>query len=332
MGETAKIKWGIMASGWIAEQFAEDLAHAGNGEAYAVGSRSLEKAKAFADKYRIPQAYGSYEELLADANVDAVYVATPHPLHKDNVMLALRAGKAVLCEKPFTVNSTELEELVAYARERKLFLMEAMWTRFLPAIRRVREWLAAGRIGEVRLVKADFGFRADWNPAGRLFNPELGGGALLDAGIYPVSFAAMVLGTNPQHIQSTAHLGETGVDEHFSALLTYEGGKIASLNGGVRLAIGNDAYIHGTLGKIYVPGFLNAKTATLYADGEEAETFVDDRATKGYVFEAEAVGQALSAGLTESAEIPLDESLAIMRLLDKIREPWGLRYPFEKQA
>ncbi|MED4958837.1 Gfo/Idh/MocA family oxidoreductase, partial [Paenibacillus macerans] len=137
-----------MASGWIAEQFAEDLAHAGNGEAYAVGSRSLEKAKAFADKYRIPQAYGSYEELLADANVDAVYVATPHPLHKDNVMLALRAGKAVLCEKPFTVNSAELEELVAYARERKLFLMEAMWTRFLPAIRRVREWLAAGRIGE----------------------------------------------------------------------------------------------------------------------------------------------------------------------------------------
>ncbi|MDU4695388.1 MAG: Gfo/Idh/MocA family oxidoreductase [Paenibacillus sp.] len=328
MGE-ATIKWGILAAGGIAESFAGDLAYAKNGEAYAIGSRNLEKAKAFAEKIGIPKAYGSYEELVADPEVDAVYVATPHPYHKENVLTALRAGKAVLCEKPFTVNSTELEELVAYARERKLFLMEAMWTRFLPVIRRVREWLAAGRIGEVRLVKADFGFRVGWDPAGRLLNPELGGGALLDAGIYPISFASMVLGPHPQHVQSTAHLGETGVDEHFSVLLTYNNGAVASLNGAVRLAIGNDAYIHGTNGKIYVPGFLNATTATLYVDGEEPETVTDDRTFKGYAYEAEAVGRALSAGLTESSDIPLDESLAILRLMDQIRGQWGLKYPFE---
>lgn len=329
MGETTKIKWGIMASGWIAEKFAADLVHTSNGTAYAVGSRTLEKARTFADRFQIPKAYGSYEELVADPDVDAIYVATPHPFHKENVMTALRAGKAVLCEKPFTVNSAELEEIVAYARERKLFLMEAMWTRFLPPIRKVKEWLAAGRIGEVRLVKADFGFRVDWNPAGRLLNPELGGGALLDAGIYPISFASMVFGAHPQKIQSTAHIGETGVDEHFSLLLSYKNGATASLNGAVRLAIGNDAYIHGTEGKIYIPGFLNAKSATLYVNGEEVETFTDDRAAIGYAFEAEEVGRALSAGLTESADITLDESLDIMWLLDKIREQWGLRYPFE---
>ncbi|MGG6310881.1 Gfo/Idh/MocA family protein [Paenibacillus macerans] len=329
MGEKTNIKWGILASGGIAEQFAADLAYASNGEAYAIGSRSLDKAKAFADKFHVPQAYGSYEELVTDPDVDVVYVATPHPYHKENVMTALRAGKAVLCEKPFTVNGAELEEMVAYAREHKLFLMEAMWTRFLPPIRKVREWLAEGRIGEVRLVKADFGFRIGWDPAGRLLNPELGGGALLDAGIYPISFASMVLGPHPLSIQSTAHIGETGVDEHFSVLLTYENGVTASLNAAVRLAIGNDAYIHGTKGKIYIPGFLNAKSATLYIDGEAAETFTDDRAAKGYAFEAEAVGHALRAGLTESADIPLDESLAVMRLLDQIRGQWGLRYPFE---
>lgn len=324
-----KIKWGIMAAGGIAGQFVADLAYANNAEAFAVGSRSLDKAQAFADKFGISRAYGSYEELLNDPEVDVVYVATPHPYHKENVLSVLRAGKPVLCEKPFTINASELEEIIGYARANKLFLMEAMWTRFLPPIRKVREWLAEGRIGEVRLVKADFGFRVGWDPEGRLLNLKLGGGALLDAGIYPISFASMVLGANPKQVQSTAHLGETGVDEHFSVLLTYENGVTASLNGAVRLAIGNDAYIHGTNGKIHVPNFLSAKTATLYVDGQEAETFTDDREAKGYAFEAEAVGEALRAGLKECEEISLDESLAIMRILDQIRGQWGLRYPSE---
>jgi predicted dehydrogenase len=324
-----KVKWGIISTGWIAGKFAADLVHARNGELYAVGSRSIESANEFAEKYQIPHAYGSYEDLLSDPEVDAVYIGTPHPFHKEAVLDALNAGKAVLCEKPFTINSGELEELIKLAREKKLFLMEAMWTRFLPTIRKVREWLDAGKIGEVRLVKAEFGFRTGWNPESRLLNLELGGGALLDAGIYPVSFASMIFGYEPEEIYSKAHIGETGVDEEFSIMLTYSGGRSAMLNGAVRLGMTNDAYIHGTEGYIHIPSFLNSKTAVLHIGGQEAETFNDDRVSTGYAFEAEEVGRCLSEGLTESSSITLEESLGIMKLLDACRSQWGLRYPGE---
>ena len=327
----AKIRWGIMGTGWIAEQFANDLAYASNGILYAVGSRTEESARSFGDKHNVSRTYGTYEELAADPDVDAIYVATPHPMHKDNVMTALHGGKAVLCEKPFTVNSRELEEIITYASEHKLFLMEAMWTRYLPVMVKVREWMKEDRIGEVRMVKAEFGFRADLNPEGRLFNPELGGGTLLDAGIYPVSFASMILGASPRQVVSTAHIGETGVDEQFSVLLTYDSGRTAVLNGAIRLGLSNDAYIHGTKGFIHIPSFFNAKSASLHAQGEEAETFTDERKSAGYAFEAEEVGRCLSGGLTESSVITLDESLAIMKLLDEIRGQWGLSYPFEQR-
>ncbi|MNB86740.1 1,5-anhydro-D-fructose reductase [compost metagenome] len=325
------IKWGILSTGWIAHKFATDLANASNGIAYAVGSRTQESADEFARSHGIPVAYATYEELVSDPEVDAIYIGTPHPFHKENALLALRAGKAVLCEKPFTVNSAELEEVVAYAREQKLFLMEAMWSRYIPANAKVREWVAAGRIGDVRLVKADLGFRADWNPQGRLLNPELGGGALLDVGIYPVSFASMILGPHPESVSSTVHIGETGVDEHFSLLLTYEGGKSASLNGGIRLKLTEEAHVFGTDGHIVVKGTLvNPREAELYVGGELVETFKDDRTSAGYCFEAEEVGRCLQAGLTESPVMTLDESVAIMRLLDQVRAQWGLKYPGEQ--
>lgn len=324
-----KIRWGIMGTGWIAEQFAADLAYVENAQFVAVGSRTASSAGEFASKYDIPQAYGSYEELVKDPDIDVVYIATPHPLHREHALLCLQAGKAVLCEKPFTINGDELEELVAAAREQKLFLMEAMWTRFLPPIRQVREWLNAGLIGDVRLLKADFGFRSGWNPQGRLLNLELGGGALLDAGIYPVSFASMIFGTEPEKIWSTAHIGETGVDEQFSVILSYESGKTASLNGAIRLGLTNEAYIYGTNGYIHIPSFLNATSASLHVDGEEPVVVTDDRQEKGYSFEAYEVGQCLLEGRLESDVMPLDESLAIMRLLDQIREQWGLKYPSE---
>ncbi|MDO7907642.1 Gfo/Idh/MocA family oxidoreductase [Paenibacillus sp. JX-17] len=330
MGEQKKIKWGIISTGGIAQKFAADLAYTSNGECYAVGSRTIESAAKFAEKNGIPKAYGSYEELVSDPEVDAVYIGTPHPYHKVNVMTALRAGKAVLCEKPFTVNSGELEEITAYAREHKLFLMEAMWTRFLPPIRKVREWMESGRIGEVKMVKADFGFRIGWEPEHRLLDPKLGGGALLDAGIYPVSFASMIFGPHPRQVWSTAYIGETGVDEHFSVLLDYGDGKTASLNGGVRLNMTNEAIIYGTEGYIQIPGFLFGPEATLHVQGEEPERFVDDRQAEGYAFEAEAVGEYLREGLTESPVITLEESLGIMKLLDTIRGQWGLKYPSEK--
>ncbi|WP_172251654.1 Gfo/Idh/MocA family protein [Saccharibacillus deserti] len=334
MSEAAsgKIKWGILGTGWIAEQFAADLKHASNGELYAIGSRTLESASKFADKFGAPVSHGSYEELANDPDVDAIYVATPHPFHKENVLTALNGGKAVLCEKPFTVNSRELEELIVTAREKKLFLMEAMWSRFLKPLVQVREWLSEERLGELRIVKAEFGFDAGWNPEGRLLNPELGGGALLDAGIYPVSFASMVFGPNPDNIWTTAHIGETGVDEHFTILLDYGQGRTASLHGGVRLEFPNDAYIHGTKGYIHIPQFLFAKEATLHVNGEDPVTVTDDRedrGIKGYAYEAEEVGLALLEGRRESGVISLAESMGIMRLLDNVRAQWGLKYPFE---
>ncbi|AIQ16072.1 dehydrogenase [Paenibacillus sp. FSL H7-0357] len=325
-----KVKWGILSTGWIAHQFATDLAHASNGTAYAVGSRTQASADEFAKNHGIPVAYATYEDLVSDPEVDAIYIGTPHPFHKDNVLLALRAGKAVLCEKPFTVNSSELEEIVAYAREQKLFLMEAMWSRYIPANVKVREWLSSGRIGDVRLVKADLGFRSDWNPEGRLLNPALGGGALLDVGIYPISFASMVFGPHPETISSTVHIGDTGVDEHFSLLLSYGDGKSASLNGGIRLKMLEEAHVFGTEGHILVKGTLvNPRSAELYIGGELVETFEDDRTSIGYSFEAEDVGRCLQAGLTESPVMTLDESVAIMKLLDQVRGQWGLKYPGE---
>ncbi|GGH12047.1 Gfo/Idh/MocA family protein [Paenibacillus segetis] len=324
-----KVKWGIMSTGWIAEQFAQDLVHVNNGIAYAVGSRSQESADRFAAKFNIPHAYANYENLVNDPEVEALYVGTPHPFHCENVLLALRAGKAVLCEKPFTVNSDELSELITTARQSKLFLMEAMWTRFLTPIVQVRKWLKEGRIGTVKLLKADAGFRADWNPQGRLLNPDLGGGALLDIGIYPVSFASMIFGPHPEKIQSNVHIGETGVDEQFSLLLDYGEGRTATLNGAIRLQLRNDAYIYGTEGMIHVPSFLEAKSATLFVDGKEVEKYTDEREAIGYAFEAEEVGRCLLTGVTESSVISLDESLNIMKLLDEVRRQWGLRYPFE---
>ncbi|GIP59798.1 Gfo/Idh/MocA family oxidoreductase [Paenibacillus woosongensis] len=323
------IRWGIMGTGWIAEKFAADLTHVSNGEGMAVGSRTLNSANQFAAKFNIPRAYGSYEELVSDPEIDAIYVATPHPFHRDNVITALSGGKAVLCEKPFTVNSRELEEIIALAKEKRLFLMEAMWTRFLPPIIQVRQWLEEGRIGEIKLLKAEFGFRSDWNPSGRLLNPELGGGALLDAGIYPVSFASMIFGPNPEQVWSTAHIGETGVDEHFSILLDYGQGRSASLHGAVRLALTNEAYIYGTEGSIHIPSFLNATKAVLHVNGQEPVEVKDDRTAVGYAFEAEEVGRCLLAGETESSAITLAESLGIMQLLDQLRAQWGLKYPFE---
>lgn len=324
------IKWGILGPGWISSKFAADLAFAAGAELVAVGGRNLEKSEKFAKQFNIPRAYGSVDELAQDAEVEIVYVGTLHPIHKENVLELLRAGKAVLCEKPFTMNAAEAKEIIELAREKKVFLMEAMWTRFLPPIRKVMEWIAADKIGEVRLVKADFGFDIGWAPESRLLDPALGGGALLDAGIYPVSFASLIYGEAPAKIMSSARIGETGVDEQFSLLFEYEGGRTAALNGAVQLGMVSDAYIYGTKGHIHVPNFLFGKSASLHAKGADAESFVDNREAEGYAFEAEEAMNALREGRLESSIIPLDETLTIMATLDEIRKQWGLRYPADE--
>ncbi|WP_419875371.1 Gfo/Idh/MocA family protein [Candidatus Pristimantibacillus sp. PTI5] len=324
------VKWGILGPGWISSKFAKDLAFAKGAELIAVGGRSLEKSERFAKEFNIPRAYGSVDELAQDADVDIVYVGTLHPIHKENVLALLRAGKAVLCEKPFTMNAAEAKEIIDLAREKKVFLMEAMWTRFLPPIRKIMEWIAADKIGEVRLVKADFGFDIGWAPESRLLDPALGGGALLDAGIYPVSFASLIYGEAPTKIMSSARIGETGVDEQFSLLFEYEGGRAAALNGAVQLGMVSDAYIYGTKGYIHAPNFLFGKSASLHVKNTDAESYVDDREAEGYAFEAEEAMNALREGRLESSVIPLDETLAIMTTLDTIRKQWGLRYPADQ--
>lgn len=321
------IKWGILGPGGISSKFAKDLAYAEGAELVAVGGRSLEKAESFAKQFNIPRAYGSVDELASDAEIDIVYVGTLHPIHKENVLALLRAGKAVLCEKPFTMNAAEAKEIIELAREKQVFLMEAMWTRFLPPVRKVREWIADDKIGEIRMLKADFGFDIGWAPESRLLDPQLGGGALLDAGIYPVSFASMIFGGAPAKIMSSARIGATGVDEQFSLLFEYEGGRTAALNGAVQLGMVNDAYIYGTKGYIHIPNFLFGKSASLHAKDAEPESIVDDRQFAGYAFEAEEAMNALREGRLESSVIPLDETLAIMNTLDTIRKQWGLRYP-----
>ena len=323
------IKWGILGPGRIAHKFAQSVKCIEDAEITAVGSRSIERAAQFATEYSISRAYGSYIDLASDPDVDIIYVAAPHPAHFECALLCLKAGKAVLCEKPFTLNASETKVLIKTAGASKLFLMEAMWMRYLPAIVKVRELLAQGTIGEIRMIKADFGNRIPWEPAGRLLNPELGGGALLDVGIYPISFASMVLGPSPTKITGVAYLGETGVDEQFSAVLGYEAGRIAALSGAVRTSLPNDARIIGTDGYIRVPDFWRASGLELYQNGKIKKFEIPFRST-GYIHEAEEAMYCLREGLTESSIMPLDESLKIMKILDALRKQWGLKYPSEK--
>ena len=325
-GMKEKIGWGILGAGAIAARFATDLAKLPDARRVAVGSRSRDKAGAFAQAHGFERAHGSYEELIADEDVDIIYVATPHNFHREHSIACLRGGKAVLCEKPLAVNDGQVAEMIAVARSEGLFLMEAMWTRFLPAMVAVREWLAEGRIGEPRQLTADFGFRAGVNPEGRLFNPDLAGGALLDVGVYVVALAYMVYGGPPKTLLAAGHLGETGVDEQTGMLLAYPGGALARLSCAVRTNTPQEARIDGTDGRIVVPGFWHATHARLERSGAEPELFTGEAS---YHYEAAEAMRCLRQGKLESEIMPLDESLAISRTLTKVRGLIGLRYPME---
>ena len=325
---TDPIRWGILATGRIAGVFARGLADAG-AELAAVGSRRQETADAFGDQFQVPRRHASYEALAADPEVDVVYVSSPHPMHCENTLLLLEHGKAVLCEKPFTINAAEARRAIVEARRRELFLMEAMWTRFIPAVARVRELIAEGAVGEPRMVQADFGFRAHLNPEGRLFNPDLGGGGLLDIGIYVLSLASMVFGPRPKDVASTAHLGETGVDEQAGMTLRWPGGELAVLSCAVRTSTPGEARIFGTEGSLLLHGpFFKCSTLTLKR-GDEEERLEIPVEGNGYNYQALEVERCLREGRLESETMPLDESLALMELMDRLRAQWGLVYPTE---
>lgn len=322
-----KIRWGILGTGHIANTFATALASLDDAEVRAVGSRSQASADAFGDTHNVPNRHGSYESLAADPEVDVVYVGTLNSLHEDNTIMSLEAGKAVLCEKPFTINRAQAERVIAVARREKRFLMEAMWTRFMPALRQAMAWIDGGVIGEVRMVQANFGFRYDAAP---LFDPELGGGSLLDVGIYPITLAHMAFRQAPTQIRSLPYLGRNGVDEQAAYILGYDGGGLALLGSAIQTKSPYDGYIMGTDGMITIhDSFWNASKVSLSRPDQETITKEFPLHCNGYEYEAMEVHRCLRAGKLESETMPLQTTLDILEVMDNIRLQWGLRYPME---
>ena len=315
---TEPLGWGLIGTGGIAETFAADLMFTDSGRAAAVGSRHIDSANRFADEFGIPNRHASYEALVADPDVDVVYVATPHPMHHANALLALRAGKPVLVEKAFTMNAAEAQELVAVARAKGLFLMEAMWTRFLPHIDEIRRLLAEGALGDIVTVTADHGQWFAKDPDFRLFAPELGGGALLDLGVYPISFASMVLG-KPDRIVSLIDPAFTGVDGQTSMLFGYASGAQAVLTCTSSAKSPTRGAIVGTDARIEIDGDFYAPTSfTLISRRGEQTYFDSQHEGHGLWYEAEAVARCLREGLPESPLMPLDESVSIMQTMDAV--------------
>lgn len=321
-----KVGWGILGPGRIAAKFAEDLKNVQDAQLVGVASRSRERATEFAAKHGVIRAHWGYDTLIADPGVDIVYVSTPHPFHYEHVIACLEGGKAVLCEKPLGINANQVLGMVDYVRERGLFLMEGMWTRFLPVTEKVQEWLRWGVIGKTRMLSARMGFRTEWNPAGRLLNPKLAGGALLDVGVYLVAYASMVFGGIPESIRAFGHIGETGVDEQTGMVFGYEDGAIAMLVCGIRTQMASDAEIYGEKGLIRVNSFSHASHADLFVNGLRPVEF---GAPAGFRFEAAEAMRCLRAGQMESRALPLDESVAIAKTMDRVREQIGLQYPME---
>ncbi|MDX1501366.1 MAG: Gfo/Idh/MocA family oxidoreductase [Thermoanaerobaculia bacterium] len=324
-----RTRWGILGTGKIAGAFARGLGRAAGARLVAVGSRRQETADRFGDEHGVARRHASYEALAADPEVEAVYVATPHTSHRDDTLLCLESGKAVLCEKPLAVNAAQAREMVAAARERRLFLMEAIWTCFLPAVLRLRELLASGDLGEPRMVRADFCFRAERRPGSRLFEPSLAGGALLDLGIYTLLVADEVFARAPERIATLAHLGPTGVDERSGVVLDYGAGRLAIVTSSNRLRTPNEALVAGTAGwaRLHDPFWHPQRLTVAIGDRRWEEDHPYEG--NGYPHEAAEVGRCLAAGRTESEILPLDRSLRLMETMDRIRAEWGLRYPAE---
>ncbi|WP_370327514.1 Gfo/Idh/MocA family protein [Euzebya sp.] len=316
------VRWGVIGPGRIAALVMGDLPAIGGGVVHAVASRSLDRARAVADAHDAPRAYGSYAALLADDDVDAVYIATPHRQHHAIAMAAIAARKHLLVEKAFTCTLAGTREVVDAARAAGVFVMEAMWTRFQPVVVRVRELLAGGAIGEVRSVRADLGLRVPFDATDRLWDPAQGGGALLDLGVYPVSWVQMVLGGAPASIEVAGTLADNGVDAEATVLWRGEGGRTGTAVCSLRSPLPGVAAIHGTDGWIEVPPRFHHPTRILLhrADGDRSITSTEeitaDPVGGGYAHELAEVHRCLAEGLTESPTMPLDDTVAVMGVLD----------------
>ena len=324
------LHWGILATGGIAHAFTSDLRTAGLHVA-AVGSRRIESAREFAETYGIPNAHGSYDDLVADPTVDMVYIATPHPGHVDTALLALDHGKHVLVEKPFTLNEVEAAAIRDKAAEKGLLAMEAMWTRYLPHMVRIREILSAGTLGEIRVVSADHTQKISTDPAHRLNALELGGGALLDLGIYPISFAVDVLGL-PERITALARLSDAGSDAEVATVFAHADGAVSTTVSSSRGAGTNSAQIVGTEARIEIDRVWYTPTSfrVVTPDNAVAEQFTSEVEGRGMQYKALAAERLIAAGATSSDVQPIDETVAIMGVLDEVRRQIGVVYPGER--
>jgi len=315
-------RWGILGTGYIARAMADALQLIPEAHLAAVGSRTQARADAFGGDYGVPHRFDTYSAVCECSDVDVVYVATPHVFHARDTMMALRARKAVLCEKPFTMDASEATEVIDLARLRGLFLMEAMWTRFVPAIVTLQKWIADGAIGSICSVRATLGWEMPYDPASRLFDPALGGGALLDLGVYPLSYFTMLLG-EPLEVRSVKVSAPSGVDLQCAGALGYEKGTLATFVASLEANLPNEALLVGTKGSLRVhPPLVAPQALTRTTSNAEPETYKFPVSGNGYVYEAREVMRCLARGELESSIMPLDETLAVMRITDEIRDEW----------
>lgn len=320
-----KVKWGILGPGKIAKKFVTSLQFVQDAELYGVASRSLERATNFAKQHKATKAFGSYKEMLEDGEIDVIYVATPHVFHHEHTLMCLRAGKAVLCEKPFAINRAQVKEMILTAREHNVFLMEAMWTLFLPHIIYVKEQMNSGKYGKIKKLTADFGFAAPFDEDSRLFLKSLGGGSLLDIGIYPVFLALHVLG-QPQSIQAKAGIGKTGVDEVCELIFSYAKGAKAYLESHINKHTPTVAVFELEEATIEISSRWHEPGTVTISTSQGTETKHFKAASYGYEYEARHVQEMLKQGKTESEVMTFNKSLELIAMLDEIRKEINLEY------
>ena len=322
--------WGIIGPGRIARKFAEAIKVCPDSRILAVASSSKDRAVDFADRYAIERRYDSYQDLAADPAVDAIYIATTNPLHYENILLCLNHGKPVICEKPMTMNVWQTEQVINLAREKGVFLMEAIWSRFLPVYRQVDKWLAEGRIGDIQMIKADFGFTNDWPDDDRRVDINNGGGALLDIGVYNIALVCRYLGCDPAEMTSLATFFRTGVDDRSTVVLRYTNGAMAVMNNAVTVTLPNDGHIIGNKGIIRLPDHWRSEQVewiSLEGDKRRETVPCGFEGSNGYQYEILDVMDRIRGGEMESPLMPLSDSLAISRIMTAVRRQWGLVYP-----
>jgi dihydrodiol dehydrogenase / D-xylose 1-dehydrogenase (NADP) len=323
-----KINWAILAPGKMASKFATALKGVADAHLYSVASRNVTRARAFADLYDFETVAPSYDALMADPKVDVIYIASPHTLHAEQSIDCLKSGKAVLCEKPMTINADQATRVFDAAQANQSFYMEAVWTRFMPMLIKVRDIIDSGRIGEVQTAQASFGINVPFSPHHRLYDPQLAGGALLDVGIYTITFAQWLMQTAPVQITAAAQLGPTGVDQRTGLILRYPQGQVATLNASINSISNHEAWIFGSKGSIKMSSFWQCEEIAVMFDGETEIVTMPHR-INGYEGEIEEVQRCLNANKIQSELFPWSESLIVMNIMDEARKQIGLRYPSE---